>query len=71
MCCNLLNHPLCNLVFPLSDFCVPGPLKEVLKAMYLGQTKDIQATVLQWFQQQPMEFSALGIRQLVFSGMLP
>jgi len=71
MCCKVLNHPLYNPVLPLCDFCVPGPLKKVLKAMYLGQTKDIQATVLQWFQQQPRQFTALGIHQLVFSGMLP
>lgn len=71
LCCKVLNHPLYNLVLPLCDFCVPGPLKKVLKAMYLGQTKDIQATVLQWFQQQHREFCALRICQLVFSGMLP
>jgi len=71
MCCKVLNHSLYNLVFPLYHFCMPGPLKKVLKAMYLGQTRDIQDAVLQWFQQQPRELSALGIHQLVFTGMLP
>jgi len=71
MCCKVLNHPLYNLVLPLCDFCVPGPLKKMLKAMYLGQTRDIQATVLQWFQQQPRELPALRIRYLFFTGMLP
>ena len=42
MCCKVLNHPLYDLVLPLYHFCMPGPLMKVLKAMYLGQTRDMK-----------------------------
>jgi hypothetical protein len=41
-----------------------SPLKKVLKGCRFGSDKDVKITVVQWFQQ-PREFSAEGIHQLV------
>jgi hypothetical protein len=71
MCYMVLSLTLYNLDLPLCEFCVPGPLKKVLKALDLGQTEDIQAMVVQWFQQQP---GSSLLRQSIswfVSGMLP
>jgi hypothetical protein len=47
------------------DFQAFGPLKEVLKGHKFWWDEDVKTTVIQWFQQQPKEFFAEGIHQLV------
>jgi hypothetical protein len=61
----VLDHPPYSPDLSPYDFNLFGPLKKALKGHRLGSDEDIKATVLQWFQQQPKEFSVEGIHWLV------
>jgi hypothetical protein len=58
----VLDHPLYSLDLSPCNFHAFGPFKKMLTGCRFKSNQHIMASVMQWFQQQPREFSAERIQ---------
>jgi hypothetical protein len=60
-----VGPPISSPNLHMCDYHVLGPIKKLLKGHRFELNKDIKAVIVQWFEQQPREFSAEGIHWLM------
>jgi hypothetical protein len=67
VCWKVLDHPTYSLDMLQCDFHVFNPFKKALKGCRLGLGADVEAVMVQWFQQEPGDFFMKGIHWLYSS----